>query len=866
MSVRITFFLAMLWLGQGVEAQLYFPGGDVLSGELRVLDTGKGTLRWDYPEVSEPFEFQTSSLSHLLFKEAEVGSKLPGTFRITLTQGDVVQGEIVGIEENTMTVDVGFEEPLLIEKSIIHRIDRDWDRSRLLYAGPTAEGEWEVGFRGTNWKFDEQAAALRCSSYSSTGRLFKEWPDKARFEMQLSLENEPILHLFLGADNPRNGGEDYYYLKLTPNAIDFERRIKDHPRSYVSLPREDVSPKGERLFRGKKELHVAIEMDRSAKRLKLFLDGELYASYRDPAPKAPIGSSIVLTSYGSGALSARALRLYALDRLTEIRREVPEGNALLDDRDTLAVETLTLHQISGLLAANFQPLSPLDDQKPSVTLKTGSRLRGELLVEGGRMILEAPLLGRCVLPVDDVLRIDFPVGPAPAVTGRVLFKNGDQLAGQPHAWTKDEGLLWRWSGGDASLRFPPRSLAEIHLVPKEADTEPSVTLQLIGGDLLPGNLMSMTPETLVLETNFSEPMTLSVPVLKKMEFAQVEHLYASGPEGPLSRWTRNGEQADWDLDEHGVLVGQGLGGIGQAIPMPERGRLDLDISWKGFLDASFTLFAKNLSRAVQPSSYRFHCERERITLYRGLTAEEVERDQVDEEPLRNLRLEEQLERFSAQFGGGASRKLGSPVAVDFDKHERIRRVSVCWDNATGEISLVLDGTTLRTWKDSAGLVTPSAGLILQQHKQNTTLRLHRYVVEEWNGVLPEPSMTLQEGRELKGTLLRLRNQDEFAASILGLTGPKAPLQLGSELGLIKIPLDRLRWIQYPHRKYPVDPIEGMVLSADLASGGFCRFYLEKLENGRLQVRSPYFGENSLSLEAMKTLRFDLRDFEYWRDR
>ena len=866
LRARVIGWFTLLGISGVAWGQLYFPGSDVLSGDLRGVDTESGTLEWGYPGVEESFRFATSAVSKVVFDHDKSATKLPGKYRVTLTQGDVLQGEITDIDADTVTIDASFADPFVLSKTAIHRIDRDWDRSQLVYSGPNEPDEWTVGFRGTNWKFEPGEQSLVCSSYSSTGRTFERMPNKSRFEMQLTLTDEPILHFFLGADNPRNGGDNYYYLKLTTNVIDFERRLKDHPRTYVSLPKEMAASNGQRLFQGKTELHVAVEIDRLAKRLNLFLDGELYASYRDPSPKAPEGESIVLTSYGSGSVEARDIRLYALDRLTELNHEVATGSALLENGETLATGVLEKHQLGQLLAAEFQPLGDLEADQIRCVLQNGSELRGAMqLGKNSVLALRHEVLGECAFPLAWVRKFIFRPGEAPSENTRVFFKNGDQLGGVPHAWNESTGLQWQRLPGEELLRFPAYSLAEMRLEPMLDASASQATLRLVSGDTLPGKVNRMTPETITLETRFSEPMELKADVVQRMDFAQMGHVYASGPEPPLSGWTKNGIKSDWQFNEESVLVGRGIGGIGQAVPMPERGRLDIEVSWKGFLDASITLFARNLSRSSQPRSYRFHCESERVTLYRGLTRSELRLDQEDDDPLRNRRLEEQLERFSAQFGGGAARKLGSPVAVDFRRHERLRTFSVCWDVATAEISLVLNGLVLRTWKDPDGLVTPASGLIFQQHNQSTAFRIHRFLVEEWNGVLPEPPLTTKESKELTEIRLRLRNQDEFAATALSLEKATAPLVLGSELGPLAIPLDRLRWIQYPNREFSVEPQKGMAVEAELAPEGSCRFFLQKLENGMMHVGSPYFGKNTIQLSAIRRLLFDLQDRQYWQD-
>ena len=135
MSARALGVLFLVWLVGVAYGQLYFPGSDVLSGDLKDLDTESDALQWSYPGVDEPFQFKTSAVSHLVLNHEESAAKRPGNYRITLTQGDVVQGDIVDIDDTAITVDAGFAEPFVLAKTAIHRIDRDWDRSACLF-GP----------------------------------------------------------------------------------------------------------------------------------------------------------------------------------------------------------------------------------------------------------------------------------------------------------------------------------------------------------------------------------------------------------------------------------------------------------------------------------------------------------------------------------------------------------------------------------------------------------------------------------------------------------------------------------------------------------------------------------------------------------
>ena len=170
---------------------------------------------------------------------------------------------------------------------------------------------------------------------------------------------------------------------------------------------------------------------------------------------------------------------------------------------------------------------------------------------------------------------------------------------------------------------------------------------------------------------------------------------------------------------------------------------------------------------------------------------------------------------------------------------------------------------MRTWKDDQGLVPPAAGLLFHQHNQQTHFRVHHFTVEEWNGVFPEPPLTIAETQVLQEAHVRLRNEDQFVAATLTLAAPTAPLMLGSEIGLLPVPIDRLAWVQFPETTFVSTPQEGMIIDVEFQPQGACRCYLSRLENGLLHVSSPYFGKNAFRISSIQSLKFDIGDRAFW---
>ncbi|MGY8689970.1 MAG: hypothetical protein ACKVHP_19830, partial [Verrucomicrobiales bacterium] len=526
---------AFLWLGVSLSSSsaqengghVFFHNGDVLTGQMVGLDSEAGHLSWAYPESPSPFAFDLSAVSHVLFnQESSLTGHSKPLFKLTLTNSDTLIGVIESLDDKTLTMDAGFAQPLTIPRTHVHRLDAALNASQLVYQGPNGPNEWEVGYRGKNWRFDE--GRLISESYSSTGRELKI-PECARIELDVSVKENPTLNLFLCADNPRNGGDSYYYLQLTPNVLNCQRYWRDHPRTYINLTQEFEHKEKKALFLSRDQLHLGVEIDRRSKRLKLFINGELYASYLDPAPKPPAGSSMILASYGNGAVSVEDIRVYSLEQLTKHGQPIANNTALLRDgtslKGPLAItdgsakindRAILLNQVTGaVLSPRSTAPAP---SMPRFHLKSGAQLSGQAKSSKQALHLKNTLFGELNIPmpmIDGMLVNGTLQQRSSEPAERAVFKNGDQLAGTMKAWNENDGLQWQWPGSDAAMSFPARSLAEIYLEPGVPRPKPSTMIRLSSGDALPGKVTSIKANEVLFETEFSNEMRVPVPVVRK---------------------------------------------------------------------------------------------------------------------------------------------------------------------------------------------------------------------------------------------------------------------------------------------------------------------------------------------------------------
>ncbi len=858
--------LALVWgfpaSAQELSGTLCFHGGDHLQGDLLGIDAEAGTLAWRYPGTPGGHQVRWDSVSHVLFASgAEPLGPVEARFAIDLVNGDRLTGIIADVTETDLHLERGMERPLGIPWAQISGGKRLYGATQLVYQGPNDAKEWKVGYRGQNWTYDE--GMLTANSYSSTGKDL-ELPERARIELDVSRRNDPTLNLFLCADNPRNGGDNYYYLQITPNVINCQRYMRDHPRTYINLVKLKEDAESKNVVRDAAQLHVAIEIDRVAKTIALYFNDRLYAVYQDPSHQSPAGGSVILASYSSGQVRASAIRVFRMHEVAPDWRSLEENQlqTLKGESISWSVERLPSE------AAAFRTGNVLNKAASSgieVYTRDGSYLGGSLhwSADNDTISLKHDLLGEIDLAPNALAGLLFPRKDAPRNPGQgyLQFKNGDHLSGRPLSWDPSGGLLWQVDS-HSPWRLPTEAIKIMHL-PERRETALEKGRQIVeailkGGDRLHGHLTQWQEGTLTLAVESAASIVVPQAAMESLRFHHTQETHYHGPTPPLVGWEPSSPESEWGLDGD-ALVSEGLGGIGKRLTIPDRGRLDFTLGWDGPLNASIALFCQDLSTANQPGSYRLHCENRTLTLYRGLSKDELDVPKEADDPLRNLRLEEQLERFHARYGGGASRRIGSPVTVPYDVYKRTRQITLCWDRADGRIICLLDGDLLQEWVDPKGLVPPNGGVVLYQHGQTSTTRVANIHLRDWNGVLPEilPETASQHAQIL------LRNQDTLQAETLTLAANEAPIQLNTPLGTFALPLDRVEAIRLPDKPFKVISEPALAIEGFYQGRGSCRFFLHQLATGKIEVSSPFFGRHQFPLGAFRKLHWDLRDQLAW---
>lgn len=127
--------------GEPRQDLLRFTNGDQLHGTFLGIKPGPDMV-WMREDVSEPVEFKTSSLRHLVLRGGRPGKALPVLSHVSLANGDRIPGTITSLQDDVLTLDSPCAGMLQIPRRQISRIAPNPLGGRVYYHGPFSEEGW----------------------------------------------------------------------------------------------------------------------------------------------------------------------------------------------------------------------------------------------------------------------------------------------------------------------------------------------------------------------------------------------------------------------------------------------------------------------------------------------------------------------------------------------------------------------------------------------------------------------------------------------------------------------------------------------------------------------------------------------------
>lgn len=349
------------------ETEIHLTDGSRIRGSLDGIGTDRVTFDAEFLARPVPLRLdKVLELSLPVFPDQGKGDHVA---TVTLSNGDVLRGELTGIDDTGISLDTWFAGRLTFRRTMVDTLEIE-DRPEIIYSGPTGLDGWTQS-GDDSWTFEN--GALRSHGIGEIGRAL-DLPARARFAFDLEWRANPRFRFDFydeedGAEEPGNS----YELTGQGRYVQLNKRT---PRGNQSLGSINIPE-----FMNKEKVRLEILVDRKSGLIRLLVNDRIAADWNDPDPAVgKPGGGIHFSSPDSTPLRLSRIMVTAWDGIIE--GSAPDRNdAMMDEEDVLQPEA-------------DDPAVP-----GRIRLRNGDQVEGEVLgIADGKVNLKTPF-GEVGLPV-----------------------------------------------------------------------------------------------------------------------------------------------------------------------------------------------------------------------------------------------------------------------------------------------------------------------------------------------------------------------------------------------------------------------------------------------------------------------------------
>jgi len=331
---------------QPAPAMLELFNRDLMRGSLVGIDPEAGALTWLNPAAKQPIRFRLGAVQRMVrpgISTSEAGAA--GNDTLVMANGDQLNGRLVAIDADTVTLDTPYAGRLAFRRDMVARVGMNQAASPLIYAGPRSLAQWVIEDRADGWVLEDNAFVARVNA--PMGRRFDELPDRCyiAFDMEWSGFLNATFAFFM--TELRQQDSQGYRLVFNRNTVRLatseEDRMSYHGHRAVAM----------RSGMGDGTTRVELFIDHEARSVTLVLDrGLLKQTWTDLEPLAQRGDGIVFIPQNPGVMKFGHIRIENWDGETFERRDpVP---ALAQDVLHLANEDMLSGRVVSITDGNVR--------------------------------------------------------------------------------------------------------------------------------------------------------------------------------------------------------------------------------------------------------------------------------------------------------------------------------------------------------------------------------------------------------------------------------------------------------------------------------------------------------------------------------
>ncbi len=287
MGRRLLITSLLLLAGPACSDQLTLTDGGSLSGEVVSMEAD-GTLTIEAEVATEPLVVRPDRIRHVSF-----GGTSPAVAdhdaRVLLANGDVLPCDLLGINDEELMVSTSFAGELAIPREVVSRMQLGIRPRKKVLGGIGDREAWNISEE--DWLVID--GALVSSGTGHAGRAVENLPASFSISFTLAWEGRPSFKVFFCSDPTKGSGGklDRYYLQFNTAGFELKRQSSGQT-SYHPL---GVVARGPGAFEDRK-MRIELRVDRVAKMIHLFINGEHEGRFPDQLDDAPTETGIVFAS------------------------------------------------------------------------------------------------------------------------------------------------------------------------------------------------------------------------------------------------------------------------------------------------------------------------------------------------------------------------------------------------------------------------------------------------------------------------------------------------------------------------------------------------------------------------------------------
>ena len=269
---------------------LRFANKDSLHGSFLAFD--KDGVHWKSLESKDPIVFQIANLAEVkLDSHKPPANAAAAAHAVTLTNNDELPGTLVSMDDKSLVLDTWYAGKITIPRAMIKGITPLKSGGGTLYEGPTGMEGWVLGNNGNrakSWTYRD--GALISTSYGTIGRDMK-LPDLASISFDLVSRGQSQMSVCIYCDQADNVGNCYMF-QVQNNYIYLQR----YSRNGMNMVGEQQPVMLRGAMMRSDKLHLDIKVNKAAKSIWLYVNGNLLKQWTDPGEFAGTGTKMIFSS------------------------------------------------------------------------------------------------------------------------------------------------------------------------------------------------------------------------------------------------------------------------------------------------------------------------------------------------------------------------------------------------------------------------------------------------------------------------------------------------------------------------------------------------------------------------------------------